>query len=310
MPRKVRTKAPIIFSHDPFASFFASRFRFRPQLFAPGSFFVGKHSGDMHLYHHAFSMNSQKVRLALEEKGLDYVSHSLNPLLGKDLDVEIFQVNPNGKIPVFSTGSCVIRETLPIIQFIDSINEPLGTQGVDREKVLEWMKTVSEWSPKLFTLSHIPSKLRRYLSRFKRRVAIARMADNPDMSSKYRLKLQNVYATEDLLGDREAVDANKLQLISMLDAAERQLLSTEYLAGGSFTMADVMFIPVLARLELLSVDNEYIHSRQHLSKYWVKMKQRPTYYNVIGWYFSGLNKYKTLFTTAVKIGFRDLFKMY
>lgn len=275
-----------------------------------GSSIIVKHSSDMHLYHHAFSMNSQKVRLALEEKGLDYVSHSLNPLKGEDLDDELFCVNPHGKIPVFSNGHLVICETLAIIQYIDSINEPLGTHDVDREKLLEWMKKVTEWSPKLFTLSHIPYKLRRYFSRFKRRVVIARMASNPELSSKYRVKLHNAYATEELLENPEAVTANKQQLIDLLDASESQLASTEYLAGGSFTMADVVFIPLLARMELLSVENEYINSRSHLSEYWAKMKQRPTYHTVIGRYFSGLNKYKTLLTTALNIGFRDLFRRY
>lgn len=255
-------------------------------------------------------MNSQKVRLALEEKGLDYVSHSLNPLKGKDLDAEFFRVNPNGKIPVCSNGSHIICETLPIIQFIDGINEPLGAHDVDQEKMVDWMNRVSAWSPKLFTLSHIPFRLHRYVDRFKRRVAIARMTSNPELAGKYRAKLHKAYATEELLGNIEAVDANKTQLVDLLDAAESELSASDYLAGGSFTMADVMLIPVLARLELLNVDKEYIPSRLHLLDYWARMKQRPSYHTVIGRYFLGLNKYKTLLTTAINIGIRDLFRRY
>lgn len=70
----------------------------------------------MQLYHHAFSMNSQKVRLALEEKGMDYISHSLNPIKGKDLNVDLFNINPDGKMPVFKNGNLVLTDVLAIVQ--------------------------------------------------------------------------------------------------------------------------------------------------------------------------------------------------
>eukprot|EP00249_Psilotum_nudum_P023682 c28955_g1_i4 orf=168-962(-) len=264
----------------------------------------------MQLYHHYFSLNSQKVRLALEEKRMDYISHSLNPLKGKDLDAELFHLNPNGKIPVFTNGNRIITETLEIIQYIDSVNEPLGMNDIDRERLEEWMQKVDEWNPKLFTLSHTPFKLRRYFSRFKRRVAIARMAENPDLASKYRSKLHNAYATEELLNNIDEINANEQQLINILDAADSLLASTQYLAGASFTMADVMLIPVLARLELLQLDKEFIHSRNQLSEYWARVKHRPSYHKVIGQYFSGFNRHKTFFTTAFTVGLRDFFRKY
>lgn len=264
----------------------------------------------MQLYHHAFSMNSQKVRLALEEKGMDYISHSLNPIKGKDLNVDLFNVNPDGKMPVFKNGNLVLTDVLAIVQFIDSINEPLGGFNVNKEKVQEWMHRIDDWDPKLFTLSHIPLKVRTYFGRFKRRVIIARMARNPAFASNFRSKLQRGYATDEMMKDTEALEANKMQLERLLDMAEEQLESTDYLAGESFTMADVMFLPLLGWMELLKVDREYIHKRQNLSRYWARVKRRPSYKVVIGQYFGGLNKYKTLFITSINVGFRTLVRKY
>ena len=75
-----------------------------------------KIAGNMQLYHHAFSINSQKVRLALEEKGLDYNSHSLNPVTGKDLNADLFNINPDGRMPVFRNGNVVLTDTLAILE--------------------------------------------------------------------------------------------------------------------------------------------------------------------------------------------------
>lgn len=70
----------------------------------------------MQLYHHPFSLDSQKVRLALEEKGIDYTSYHVNPLTGKNMDAFFFRKNPSGKIPVLQNGSHIIYDTTEIIQ--------------------------------------------------------------------------------------------------------------------------------------------------------------------------------------------------
>ena len=71
----------------------------------------------MHLYHHPFDFNSQKVRLALEEKGIDYTSHHVNPITGKNLDAVFFQMNPSGRLPVFQNGSHILYEPIDIILY-------------------------------------------------------------------------------------------------------------------------------------------------------------------------------------------------
>lgn len=237
------------------------------------------------------------MRLALEEKGLDYWPYSINPLKARNLDSRIFRMNPTGKLPVFLNGQHIIFDTLPILQYIDSINEPLGGDAVDREKMLVWMRWIDLWNPKLFTLRHVPQKYRLFFSRFQRRAAIARMAECPELADKYHLKLRSAYATEEQLKDKEMINSSNELLIKILDAAEGQLSSTNFLAGGAFSMADCMFIPILARINLLNLEEEYIGSRSHLLDYWNRVKKRPSYHAVIGKYFSGWKKYKTLYAT-------------
>jgi glutathione S-transferase len=72
----------------------------------------------MQLYHHPYSLDSQKVRMALEEKGIDYTSYHINPLTGKNMNVDFFRMNPSAKLPVFQNGAHVIYRAIDIIQYV------------------------------------------------------------------------------------------------------------------------------------------------------------------------------------------------
>ncbi|XP_072969990.1 glutathione S-transferase TCHQD [Typha angustifolia] len=265
----------------------------------------------MQLYHHPYSMNSQKVRLALEEKGIDYTSYHLNPLTGKNMDASFFRMNPSAKLPVFQNGSHIIFSTIDIIQYIDRLTVSLsGEDAPISREVLDWIQKVENWNPKWFTLSHIPTKYRMFVSKFIRRVIIARMAEAPDLASVYHIKLREAYETEDKLKDLDTVKQSEEKLSRLLDDAEKQLYQTTYLAGEEFTLADSMFIPVLVRITLLDLEEEYIICRPKIMEYYNLVKHRPSYKVVIGKYFSGWRKNQTLYKTVFFLLIRKLFRRY
>ncbi|KAH9604169.1 hypothetical protein KSS87_004585, partial [Heliosperma pusillum] len=205
---------------------------------------------NMQLYHHPLSLDSQKVRLALEENGIDYTSYHINPLTGKNMDASFFRMNPSGKLPVFQNGSHIIYNTIEIIQYIERI-AAVSSGGDDVKlsgrEVLDWMHKIQEWNPKYFTLSHVPEKHRFYVSKFIRRIVIARMAEFPDLASSYHIRLREQYDMEEKLKDPDIIRRSEEHLVRLLDDVEAQLDQTPYLVGDEFSMADVMLIPVLAR---------------------------------------------------------------
>lgn len=266
----------------------------------------------MQLYHHPYSMDSQKVRLALEERGIDYTSFHVNPITGKNMDSSFFRMNPSGKLPVFKNGAHIIFNTIEIIQYIERI--AVVSSGGDipfsSREVVEWMQKIQDWNPKFFTLSHLPEKYRLYVSKFLRRVAIARMAESPDLAGAYHCKLKEAYETEDKLKSQDVLRANKEHLIRLLDQVEIQLNETTYLAGEEFSMADVMLTPVLARLVLLNLEDEFISTRPSIAEYWVLVQERPSYKKVIGKYFDGWRRYQTLIRTWCFVRVRSMLRRY
>ncbi|XP_059631740.1 glutathione S-transferase TCHQD-like [Cornus florida] len=267
----------------------------------------------MQLYHHPYSVDSQKVRLALEESGVDYTSYHVNPIAGKNMDPAFFRMNPTAKIPVFQNGSHVIFNTTEIIMYIERI-AVVSSGGNDSilssKEVVEWMNKIQEWNPKFFTLYHVPEKYRLYVSRFIRRVVIARMAESPDLASAYHRKLRDEYETDEKLRNPDVVQRSKEHLVRLLDEVETRLSETSYLVGDEFTMADVMLVPVLARLVLLNLEDEYINSRPKIAEYWNVVQQRPSCKKVIGRYFHGWRRYKTLLKTWYFIRLKNLLRRY
>ncbi|MBA0783127.1 hypothetical protein Gotri_000895 [Gossypium trilobum] len=334
----------------------------------------------MQLYHHPCSLNSQKVRLALEEKGVDYTSFHVNPILGKNMDSSFFRMNTSAKLPVFKNGSHIIFDTIETILYVlylsftieiciatttrivfmvlgneflkrtkgvlyysdssffckifvsktcvpighisESDTHPesryieriavvsVGNDSFSNQEVIEWMQKIQQWNPKYFTLLHIPDKHRLYVSKFIRKVVIARMAESPDLASAYHSKLREAYETEEKLKNADLVKRSTESLVQLLDEVERKLNDTTYIVGDEFTMADATFVPVLARLVLLGLEDEYISCRPNIADYWGLVQQRPTYKKVIGKYFNGWRKKKTLIKTWGSLHIRNLLKRY
>jgi hypothetical protein len=71
-----------------------------------------------------------------------------------------------------------------------------------------------------------------------------------------------------------------------------------------------MFIPILARITLLDLHEEYISCRPRVLEYHTLVKQRHSYKVVIGKYFNGWKKYHTLFKTSFFLCVRTLFRKY
>lgn len=267
----------------------------------------------MQLYHHPYSLDSQKVRLALEERGVDYTSHRVNPITGKNMDSFFFRMNPSANLPVFQNGAHIIFDTIEIIKYIERIalvSSGGGDVALSSQEVMEWMNKIQEWDPTHFTLSHVPVKYRVFVSKFLRRVIIARMAESPDLASAYHRKLREAYETEEKLRNAEVLRRSEENLIKLLDEVETKLGETSYLVGEEFTLADVMLIPVLARLVLLNLEEHYINCRPNIVEYWKMVKKRPSYKKVIARYFDGWKRHKTLLRTWCFLHIRSVLRRY
>jgi glutathione S-transferase len=75
-----------------------------------------------------------------------------------------------------------------------------------------------------------------------------------------------------------AVESGRENMQSALDAADRALQRSPYLAGEEFSLADIQFMPYLEYLERIGED--VLAKRQNLQAWWERVNQRPSWQKV------------------------------
>ena len=101
----------------------------------------------LELFHANKSTCSQKVRICLAEKGLDYTNHQLNLATGEHLTPEFLAINPNGVVPALRHDGRSIVESTVICEYLDEIyRAPSLIPGdpVLRAEMRAWLRFIDE----------------------------------------------------------------------------------------------------------------------------------------------------------------------
>jgi glutathione S-transferase len=96
----------------------------------------------LHLYHAGMSNCAMRVRLTLEEKGLDWTSHLLSLMKGEHLTKAYFGINPNAVVPTLIDDGVVIIDSADIIDYLDKTYSPESLRPAletDQEQMYTWM---------------------------------------------------------------------------------------------------------------------------------------------------------------------------
>lgn len=230
-------------------------------------------------YTYPLAFNPAKAKLALDEKGIKYIEKRIDIIGSQSLEPWYIKLNPAGSAPTLVVGEKVIPESAEIIRWADEQGDgPLGGDKVDRQFVSEWLKKVDAWDGNLYAAAGSGAgSFLKVSNNHKIRVAEAAAKRNPDLADVYMKKIETLKKTNEEPSNKEAVEANKAQLVGLLDEADTRLSSTKYLAGDEYTMADVIFTPVLYRIPQVSQEKELLDPRVNVKKYWGDLKKRPSY---------------------------------
>ena len=70
----------------------------------------------IHLFHYSQSNCSMRIRLLLEEKGLPWKSHYINPDTQENLTEEYFNIHPYGLVPAMVHNGEIVYESSDILR--------------------------------------------------------------------------------------------------------------------------------------------------------------------------------------------------
>jgi glutathione S-transferase len=226
----------------------------------------------LELYDNINSVCAQKVRIALEEKGLEAKQHLLT-LRGDQNDPDYLKLNPAGVVPTLVHDGSVIMESSSILYYLDEAfpDPPLMPKSpLARHRVRRYNKLIDEYVHNSCTIITFATAFR---SRF---LAVPReqwLSEVNKAPLKRRAEYKRSVIEHGL--DSEFVSDALNQHAKMISWMANDLERGPYLAGDAFSNADCAVIPYILRLDLLKLSAMW---RQHavIADWWARVRERQS----------------------------------
>lgn len=203
----------------------------------------------IHLYHSGVSNCAMRVRMTLEEKGLPWTSHHLNILRKEHITPEYFGINPNGLVPTLVHDGKVIIESDDIIDYLDDEfpKPPLKPTDEEARKVMYfWLRRATSIHLKAVKPYHYHVRVGKSMAHSEEeRDKYRKLQTNPDLLEFHRKCTETGFSEEE-------IDKAKSTLDECFAEIESVLSKQAWLAGNTFSLADIAWVPLQFTLENLA----------------------------------------------------------
>ncbi len=241
------------------------------------------------LYHARWSLCSQMVRVAMEEKGLSYESNLIKLCdqypEGENLSPEYLAINPKGIVPSLDLDGEIVTESTNIIKKLNSLSGEndvdLWPADVDQEKLNFWVedttltdgvplgKTLGTAIPP-FSLILINFMVKKYLSIFQ---AVKVFWKHPLRERGRFFLVMKFFNIQKPVATR----CYKVLAKSLIEI-ERNLENSGPYFLGKFSHIDINLMCCFHRLTDVKLDKILeIEELSNIKKYWELLKSRESY---------------------------------
>jgi glutathione S-transferase len=229
----------------------------------------------LELYHFWDSFCSFKVRLCLEEKGLQWSGHHVDLMRFENLRPDYLAINPKGLVPVLKHDAHLIPESSIINEFLDERYPQPALKPADpleRARMRLWVQVEEE---ELFTAVR-PASLHLIMKQVFGRYA-------PDELDRILAAHPRPHLVPTLKKmfldppDPKAVDQSRTLLRATLKKMDASLgAGGPWLAGATYSLADIAAAPAVDRIEHLGMAE--LWEDLAAFKDWVeRLTSRPAY---------------------------------
>ena len=227
----------------------------------------------LELYHAEPMANSLKALIGVHEKGVPFVSRFVNLHNFEQHEPAFVRINPNGQVPVLVHDGRVICESTCINEYLDEALEGPPLRPADafgRARMRFWTKFVDEYfyPPLSFTAWHF--MIRNITDKLTPAQFEARLARIPlkEQQEKWRISARQGYTKEQL-------DEWRRQIAVSIERLEKQLGETPWLAGDSYSLADVAVFAMALVLPSRSPDLVNAATTPRLLAWHERVSSRP-----------------------------------
>lgn len=200
----------------------------------------------MKIFGHPMSTCTRKVLMTLAETNIPHEMIVVDFAKGEHKAPAHVARQPFGQVPAMHDGDFELYESRAICRYISekASSALIPSDLRDRARMEQWISVeTSNFTP-------------------------------PVMKFIYHGIFQRTQTPETLATATE-------QTTTALDIMERQLANTPYLAGGTFSLADICFMPYI-EYAMSTQAKELFTSHPHVSAWWNKISERPTWKKATG----------------------------
>ena len=225
------------------------------------------------LYHHDKSTCSQKVRICLAEKGIDWENRLVDLANAENLSPDYLAINPNGVVPAFVHCGQPIIESTVMCEYVEEVwpDPPKLSpdDAVDRAEMRAWLRFIDE-VPSMAV--RVPSFQNKFLDRFKAmsEAEYAAFREQNTLRREFFMRLNRTGFSD------EEYDNSIRQLEMTIARMEAALAKGPWLVGAQYTIADICVAPLFQRMEDLGMADMWAESAR-VSDWFERMRSRPAY---------------------------------
>ncbi|MEN0061318.1 MAG: glutathione S-transferase family protein [Myxococcota bacterium] len=254
------------------------------------------HTEAFELYHNAFSLCSNKVRLCLEELQVAYRSHPINLVetgAYENIGRRFLAVNPAGLVPVLVHEGRPVYESHDILAYV-AAHAPdrslVPTESTARAEMDIWVDRASLKGDPLRDRSRpgnlVPALTIPMFAAMAEGIPIHQLIEGllfhpMRIRPMFFLLLKGVglrrlhWLAPAIARYREAVNG----MHTALDELEIRLTRSEgpWMLGADFTLADVSWAVLLNRLDEADTLDAFLDGRPAIGAYWNAVQSRPSF---------------------------------
>ena len=234
----------------------------------------------LNLFHNSYSNCSMRVRLFLEEKGVEWIDRHILLREQENLTPEYFAIHPQGLVPALVDDGVIVYESADILEYLEEkFPEPSfipkgEAERAELAKILEFTRSghlpiIKTWA---YGRNDKPTKTPESMAKLEALQMDRRIVDfHKETLSDGGIPEEKILAAEKILKD-------------MFVDLDRRLAQHEWILGDKMTLADIAWIPQFA---LFQRNDFPFEPYPNWIAYVERWQKRPTYVRAIGDHMPG-----------------------
>ena len=230
----------------------------------------------LELYHAPISTCSQKVRMALCEKGLEWTDRLVDLQKGEQFAPDYLKLNPNAVVPTLVDDGKVLIESTLINEYLDDkySDAPLKPASADARHAMRLYtkQTDDRAQPAIAVLTYAIGA---------RPIMLAQPTEQVmDMFAKLPVEAKRkarISVYEQGVDAPEVADAIKT-FVKLFEDMEKRLQENTWVAGPQISLADIAAMPYALRIDHLGL-TPMIEDSGHpkLADWYERVTSRPSF---------------------------------